>query len=270
MRGSSSRRQGRLQRSLAVLAAATLLATGVALGQCIQPPAGMVAWWPGDGTTADLAGSNTGTWNGAAAYTAGEVGLAFSFGGASWVQAPSTAALSPTAALTIDAWIAPQATTSSRIVDKITAGGQDGYLLDVLNNSLRLIIGGQALQGATTLQPGVTYHVAGTFDGATLTVYVNGAVDGSAGAIGTLPANALPLRIGADQTGANTFNGWIDEVEVFNRALSPQEILAIHNAFAAGKCKQRSIPATSGLSLLVLVLLIAAATILLRREPTRG
>ena len=233
---------------------------------CVQPPAGMVAWWPGDGSPLDIVGGNTGTWHGTEAYATGEVGQAFSFNGSSWVEAPSTAALSPTAAITIDAWINPSATSANRIVDKIAAGGGNGYLLDLLTGKLRLIIDGHGLSGATTLQTGVICHVAGTFDGTTMIVYVNGASDGTFALSGAIPTNTLPVRIGADSTGANTFSGWIDEVEIFNRALSAGEIQGIYTAGPAGKCKPQPIPASSRLGLAVLVLLVAvAAALLLRR-----
>jgi hypothetical protein len=267
MRGISDR-HGRWQviTRTALLVAVGVISTGVAMAQlqpvCVSPPLGMVAWWPGDGNTFDIVGGDMGTWNGTSAYTAGEVGQAFSFNGSSWVQAASTPSLSPTAAITIDAWIQPQATASNRIVDKITAGGADGYLLDLLSNHLRLIVDGKSVSGSTTLSSGVTYHVAGTFDGSTLNVYVNGVNDGSLVATTTIPTNSLPLRIGADQTGANRFSGWIDEVEIFNRALSQSEIQAIFNAGSAGKCKPQPIPATSSLGFAVLALLVIAAGLL--------
>ncbi len=248
---------------------AVLCGAGAALAQqpvCVPPPAGMVAWWPGDDNTLDIVGNDTGTWVGTAAYTAGEVADAFSLNGSSYVQAPSTPAVSPTGAITIDAWVLPQATSSSRIVDKITAGGSDGYLLDVLGGQLRLIIDSASVQ-AGTISAGTRYHVAGTYDGATLTVYVNGASVGSVGHTGAIPTNSLPVRIGADQTGANTFTGWIDEVEIYSRALSGSEIQAIYNAATAGKCKPQPIPAASHLALVALALLLAAAAsqLLLRR-----
>ncbi|MBZ5589861.1 MAG: LamG domain-containing protein [Acidobacteriia bacterium] len=255
----------------AVLTLACAIGAGVATAQpapvCVPPPAGMVAWWPGDGTTSDLIGGNKGMWVGSAAYTAGEVGQAFSLNGSSWVQVPSTAGLSPTGAITIDAWINTTTTNAtSRIVDKITAGGGDGYLLDLLRGRLRLLIDSTSVTGSTTLQPGVTYHVAGTYDGSTLTVYLDGVSDGTSLFSGAIPTSSLPVRIGADSSGANTFSGWIDEVEIFNRALSSTEVQAIRNAFSAGKCKPQVIPATSTLGLALLGLLVLAAGLLLLRR----
>jgi len=254
--------------SLGVLAGAATAAAQPA-PVCVPPPPGMVAWWPGDGTPNDVISVNNGTWHGTAAYAAGEVGQAFSLDGSSWVEAPSTVGLSPTAAITIDAWInTTRSNATSRIVDKITAGAGDGYLLDLLGGKLRLIVDGVSVTGATTLQPNVTYHVAGTYDGADLLVYVNGVVDGGPFATAVaIPTNALPVRIGTDSTThANMFSGWIDEVEIFDRGLSQTEIQAIVNAGSAGKCKPQPIPASSALGLAVLALLAAAtAALWLRR-----
>jgi len=266
MRGAASRGGDRgVTLHVVAVVSALLCGVGAAVAQlptCVPPPAGMVAWWPGDDTTLDIVGEDTGTWVGTAAYTAGEVADAFSLNGSSYVQAPSTAAVSPTVAITIDAWILPQATSSSRIVDKITAGAGDGYLLDVLGSQLRLIIGSAAIQ-AGTISAGTRYHVAGTYDGATLTVYIDGTSVGSVSNSGAIPTNSLPVRIGADQTGANAFTGWIDEVEIYNRALSGAEIQAIYNAATAGKCKPQAIPVASHLGLMLLALVLAAAALLL-------
>src|SRR5262249_51151918 len=69
----------------------------------------------------------------------------------------------------------------------------------------------------------------------TLNLYVNGKLDGTAGASGTIATSTQPLRIGGDETGW-FFNGLVDEASLYDRALSASEIQAIYNADAAGKC----------------------------------
>jgi hypothetical protein len=61
-------------------------------------------------------------------------------------------------------------------------------------------------------------------------------LDGSLATTLSIPANARTLRIGADSDGLNRFTGLIDEVEIFNLALTADEISAIYNAETAGKC----------------------------------
>src|SRR5205085_4364095 len=93
-----------------------------------------------------------------------------------YVQAPSSPSLAITSQITLDAWIKPTA-LGGRIIDKVQAGGSDGWLLDTFSGRVRLIIDGQALTGSTPLPIGVFTHVAGTYDGATMKVYVNGVLD---------------------------------------------------------------------------------------------
>ncbi len=89
------------------------------------------------------------------------------------------------------------------------------------------------------------YHVAGTFDGSTARVYVNGALVVTATvSIGFAAFNTLPLRIGAmhflEEFGVDDrFQGIIDEVKLFDRALLPSEIADIFNAGSAGQCKSQ-------------------------------
>lgn len=102
--------------------------------------------------------------------------------------------------------------------------------------------GGCFVQGATVLSTGVDYLIAGVYDDSvkTLKVYLNGNLDGQAtfSTTGKPRTNDQPLRIGRRNAQPNTvFPGQIDEVELFNRALTTEEITAIYDAGSAGKCK---------------------------------
>ncbi len=231
---------------------------------CTPPPAGMVAWWPGDGNAGDIAGANGGALVGGVTFAAGRVDQAFSLNGSSaYVQVPDSAALRVAGQITIDAWINPSA-LGGRIVDKITAGLGDGYLLDTNGGSVRLLFDGQSLTGTSALPTGTWTHVAGVYDGAQMRVYVNGTLDGTFNGNAAIPTNALPLRIGADSNGGNLFSGLIDEVEILNRALSQAEIQAIVAAGSAGKCKtvaETAVPALSPWGLAGLALLLAAGAV---------
>jgi hypothetical protein len=212
---------------------------------CAQVPGGIVSWYPADVSTAedgnavDIVGHNHGTLMNGATFAPGKVGTAFSLDGVDdQIEVPDSASLDLNT-LSIDAWIKRTTTADARIVDKITAEGADGYDLDIVNNRLRLLIGGASVTGATPIETGVYTLVAGTFDGTNLRVYVNGTLDGTTTVESTTtPTNALPLHIGSDSTGAgNLFGGQIDEVELFNRALAQEEIQSLVNADSAGKCR---------------------------------
>jgi hypothetical protein len=88
---------------------------------------------------------------------------------------------------------------------------------------------------ATTLKPGVWYHVALVYDGASLKGFVNGALDGKQTVSGKLQATDNSLKIGSYAPVNGTmskcfFAGEIDEVALFDRALSAAEIKTIYKA----------------------------------------
>ena len=99
---------------------------------------------------------------------------------------------------------------------------------------------------ASGFPPGQFYHVAGTYDGTTMNLYVDGVLEASRSVGLTVPyTSSLTWNIGVtalkfrppNNTFARTWVGLIDEVEIFNRALSQSEIQDIFNAGSAGKCK---------------------------------
>src|SRR5215510_3027752 len=87
----------------------------VAAPTCVPPPSGLVGWWPGDGNANDIVGGDNGTLQGCATFAPGEVGLAFNlppfsscnppYGSGSYVEAPSTPAIDPTARGSLAAWV---------------------------------------------------------------------------------------------------------------------------------------------------------------------
>ena len=73
-------------------------------------------------------------------------------------------------------------------------------------------------------------HVATTYDGATLRLFVNGAQVASRAATGSITVSSGALRIGGNAIWSEYFKGLIDEVRVYNRALSVVELQADMNA----------------------------------------
>ena len=67
-------------------------------------------------------------------------------------------------------------------------------------------------------------HLAATYDGATLRLYVNGAQVGSKAVSGAIATSTGPLRIGGDSIWGEYFSGLLDDVRVYKRALSASEI----------------------------------------------
>ena len=233
--------------------------TVAALG-CVAPPPGLVSWWDADsvsGTTAfDIQDGNDGTLVNGATTSAGKVGQAFSLNGTSaYVVVPHNVDLNIGPAFSVDLWFkanVPQLSPDHvSLIEKSHRGPQaapvfSGWTLQHLDSGglleLEFRIGnGSAFSGVRTLASVLDnqwHHIAGVFDGTTVTLYLDGTILGTTAFSGTPVNNSGPLNIGRWAFGAERhFNGLIDEVEIFDRALTTAEITAIFNAGSAGKCK---------------------------------
>ena len=107
----------------------------------------------------------------------------------------------------------------------------DAYFLNANTNGNRIGIGGTfggdcctVLRSPSALPVNQWTHVAGTYDGTTLRLYVNGTQVSSQAKTGALQVNGLPLRIGGNTYGSEFFRGLIDNLRIYNRALSAAEI----------------------------------------------
>ncbi len=231
---------------------ATLMANALQFvhPSCVPVPASLLGWWKGEGDATDSQNSFDGVFNGTPAFATGEVGRAFSFDGepANFVLVPPNASLD-LAQFTIDAWIYPTTSSGIRwVVDKGAHNLGENYLLALEDGNVVEVdfnngSGGHQFVDSTIAVPVNAWsHVAGTYDGNTLTLYINGV---SAGTFvsGQDPRGPNPVTQGLKIGGRNNppddsfpFQGLIDEVEVFDRALSQQEVQGIYDAFYAGKC----------------------------------
>lgn len=224
----------------------------LASGTCLSPPSGMVSWWPGDGDASDIADGNDGTLHGAT-FAAGLVDQAFSFDGVDdYVEVPDADNLDITNELTIDAWFYNTGTISMRWQRIIHKNYRQNYEIWIENSGrlLQFRIGDGTVTNIATLSSGTEiqfdtwYHVAAVYDGSSMKLYLNGDLSSSMNtsitALGITTDPVIIGNVGTDIPAFNhnrPFNGLIDEVEIFNRALSQSEIQAIYNAGSAGKCK---------------------------------
>ncbi len=206
---------------------------------CSAPPADAISWFAAEGNAKDLLGANDGSFTGTAAYAPGKVGQAFSFAGSSFVSVPANSgSLNLTgSAVTIEGWINPTATAGAVYFGKTQSGAND-YLLLLDAGQLTAIIkaGGseKIVRGFTDYPtnsmpliptPGQWTHLALTYDGALIKLYANGVQVGQDTKTGNLAGSASPFNIGG-RTGSLFFNGQIDEVDVYSRALEQSEIAA--------------------------------------------
>lgn len=243
-----------------------LMPLQVEAGLIGKPPTafGLVGFWALDeGTgayTTDRSGSgNHGVLDDFAAepWVDGKRGSALDFDGSNdMVQIATSTIYNDMTMISITAWIRPNSigeNSRGRIVDKADAttptSGWIFNLTDIDNpNSFTFQVDGTGTgdlycrTGANTVQMGVWQHVAfswtGTFNDAdTITMYRNGIpVPCATSQNGTtrVTDNTSSMRIGNDKSASRTFAGIIDEVRVYNRALSASEVRAI---FESGTVK---------------------------------
>ena len=219
---------------------------------CTPPPANMVSWWPGDGNANDIQGSNNGALQNGATFGTGKVGQAFSFDGMDdFVDVQPNSNLDLRGALSIDAWVNPSNLSGDRgIVEKTVGGGVNTqYSLYLQGGSVVFrLIKVPGVQHATLVSDSLVplnawTHIAATWDGATMKMFVNGVQQSRMFDLtGTINGGEGSTLIGKQGSNINHFEGLIDELEIFNRALSSQEVSAIYLADSAGKCKPASMP----------------------------
>jgi hypothetical protein len=218
---------------------------------CLACPAGVAAWWSGEGDASDQAGTNNGTLRGGVTFGPGQVGQAFSFDGASGsVLVPDSPALRFTNAMTVEAWINPKSWggTTREIVSKWFGGASQQSYTTSIDTSGRayVLVSNDGRTSASNVDYMVVFspntvptnqwtHFAATYDGSSLKLYLNGALQSQAPWTGGIFPGTAPLAIGAANS-QSFFNGMIDEPTLYNRALSLAEIQAIYNAVASGKC----------------------------------
>jgi uncharacterized protein YjdB len=146
------------------------------------------------------------------------------------------------AAITLEAWIAPGSYpfASASIIQQ---GDDDGYFLGVNNSAqpvLNLKIGGvwQQLAASNPLARFHWQYLAGTYDAATgvMSLYLDGQVVATrALAPAGLHTAATPIQIGKGKTTSiptYAFDGLIDEVRIYDQALTAQQVTASYQAFA--------------------------------------
>ncbi|MBK9140840.1 MAG: hypothetical protein IPM17_19155 [Verrucomicrobia bacterium] len=215
---------------------------GVLLDTRPTVPPGVVSWWPAEGDFRDRRGVNHATGAGGVGFGAGMVGRAFRCDGNNdYVQVSSPTGLPlGNAPRTLMLWCRTprnlaEATESALVQYGSDADGRMFGLITSGNAPGKLYFFGYNadLAGGTALRPDTWYHLAVAYDGTTVRLFVNGQLDGSAARSLNTTLNASGLTIG-NRPGSSLWQGELDEVMLFNRALAPEEIAMIHAAGADG------------------------------------
>ena len=124
---------------------------------------------------------------------------------------------------TVSAWVYAVGAVSGNqyIIDQ---GGNNNWI-QIYGNHFRAGAGGLC-DGTTTLTTNTWYHVTKIFDGNKLYVYLNGNLDCSTSATASTPG---AITIGDYSAGGYKLNGKIDDLRIYNRALSPKEVSDLYN-----------------------------------------
>ena len=203
----------------------------------------------GTGTTVtDSSGNHNngtivnGTWT-----TSGKYGNALVFNGSNAiVTVPDAASLDLTNAMTLEAWVDPSVVNSAWR-DLIYKGNDNYYLEGTSSSGSVPAVGGtfgganSNVYGTAALSANAWTHLAATYDGMTLRLYVNGTQVSSAARTGSFGASTNPLQIGGDSIYGQYFNGAIDEVRVYNVALTQAQIQSDMNSPIGGTTLQPAV-----------------------------
>ncbi|MBU1000890.1 LamG domain-containing protein, partial [Patescibacteria group bacterium] len=179
-------------------------------------------------------GSNgTGAGTGGPTWTTGKFGGALSFDGNDYVDCGTNSSLDLTSAMTVEAWIN---TTSSDTWNQIAGKWLDttnGYVIYQGSTGqyaiVQIGVDGHKwqLEGDITINDGNWHHIVGTYDETTLKLYVDGILDDSSTSYsGNMTTNAASVAIGARSSSTDYFIGSIDEVRIYKRALTADEVKA--------------------------------------------
>ncbi len=196
---------------------------------------GAVGYWPldeGEGTTA---GDSSGNGNSGRIYGAtwvdGKFGKALSFDGVDdYVEIPDSESLDLTS-FTVEVWVYPREIKSD-YQPLIVKGEQErNYGLLIRPDEMRIHFSFKRTDGTWAASDSVGSltlnawnHVAMTYDGSKLRLYLNGQLDREVAESGTPMQSGAPVRIGKGISMFTPFKGMIDEVRIYNRALSTSEI----------------------------------------------
>lgn len=220
---------------------------------------GLVGYWRMEsetgGDTPDSSGAgNAGTVDGATAGT-GLRGKGYAFATDDSINVGNGASLQITTAITVAAWVNGAAQSGKAVASKFDSGiAQRAWSLSVGTASASKLLIFLSDDGSWDVGHRKRYessivafdnswhHVAFTFDGSTLELYVDGVQDGSTNkveddAIAAIHNSTVAMMVGSllvSGNEANFFTGSIDEVMVFNRALLEHEIRQVMMGFLQG------------------------------------
>ena len=209
---------------------------------CTTSGTNLVGWWPADNHSYNVVNQRAATVQGTVTYTPGVAGNAFAFNGTGKVRIPEATPidLSRTNRWTIGAWVRPSTLDGGASPTIYSEGNRVASLsLQKATGKLESWINGANLLASTVALPTNAWsHVALVLDRTTRTLYLNGVAAGTATGTPATTPDSTGSAIGGSTAddASSAFSGDIDELTLHRRALSAEEIAAIHAAGSAGVC----------------------------------
>ena len=237
--------------------AVTSAPANLTIESCDRPPVGLINWWQCEGNAVDSVGTNNGALQGGVTSVPGMVGDALHFDGSSGQVVISNAP--NLQRLSVETWVRfdslDSASTSwpgmqylvfrqnSReyqfeafTLSKVRYSGGDRLCFVMTSVQPSVVV--DTLSSTNFVTTGVFYHVVGTFDGSRMNLYVNGVLHASASHPYLVDYGHLPMFLG--NSGTNVWYGYLkgslDEVSLYDRALSAAEVAVLYAADSSGKC----------------------------------
>ena len=243
-------------------AVTSLVATlSVTLPGCVEPPAGIVAWWPGQDNALDVISGYNGSLMDGLAFTNALVGDGFLFnGGMSYLQLPQTVlAWLNGNSFSLELWFqttaggvilaqqsgAPSNTPSSSWLPELYVGSDGNLHAQMFWNGTF-----NQISTSTPVNDGAFHHLAVTYDGTNEAVYLDGSEIGVKALQSSSAGPGVSCQFGTGYTqywpeasgGWYTFNGIIDQPALYSQALTPAQVQSLYQASTSGKCTDELLP----------------------------
>ncbi len=203
--------------------------------------ADLVLHYTADNTSQDISGNgHDGTLFNGATYDAGKLGQAFSFDGTNdYLAGPVIPEINPNS-FSIALWVNAVAEGGNRLLADSSHGGTrngsinwEGFALQLTGaNTVDFAFGNGSgfphVTSTSIVADNSFHHVAATFDGSVLSMYVDGVFENSASYSGTPMISGRPFRLGNhDQLTNRALDGLLDDVRLYNEVLSPGQIAGL-------------------------------------------
>ena len=239
-----------MKKTILLLAMGAALTTQTLFAQVPSyvPTSGLIGYWPFSGNANDESGNgNNGNVNGATLTSDrfGNVNSAYIFNGISNNILINNSSSFNTESWSISAWYLTSATGYNRISTK-----SPNYLIGETNYLAIIVLNGNAFgsasQNGNTNNPlpidnnltnnGQWHHVVYTRGGGYFTLYVDGLLASQVVDMFGNLANTTPLYFGSPAVNSQFFNGKLDDISIWNRALTQQEITSLYNSVSSNEC----------------------------------